>query len=700
MKIQAPQIKQVQSMGRANLSGVASVAAAVSSLGAAERQLADHAAGVAKEFIRREEKASFANSMTEVKTDTAKWVEENAVKKEFSAEELKGKVKGIKLTTTNSDQYGDLVEMPRKNIPAHEVYPQLLEAKLKGAMEASAANIINPLDRQAFIETRTTYNADTVLSATLKAADQQYTYQRNESDIKRKDALMRGDFAIADFEVENFEGTELEKRQRYEQNEQGKEIWQADSLIQMEDVDGMQNLLNYLKDPYYAKKGGPLPERKNIEVQNRLKSKIGSMVIRRGASDKQFTSEMRFKGKDMLAALNNGRMQPAEQVAKMQQALDSVGLTTLSIKLRRAEKTAPVIDAFYKTPAAEHETITNSFFNEGITTGNEAIALRNFLLEQSKKVEKEINRDANGVYQRRNFSQQLILGDKGYFSETVKRGKQASNAFKVPSQPLTAPAANQLAENFKSASVNTMTGFIEQVLSEVPEKADQDAIFTQIDRVKNGNLNVYADMVERGDKQTIKEIERGNRLRLDPAMKKALIPSDLAVNILPEIKQVFPLSIQAKEYREAVMDYYAADAEKNGVFDETFYNSDRMERAIKAVIGNVVDYNGRKFLLPNNELDAGDFENWVDNIPLSYIKQLGGVSGMGSEDVMKGLRSGDIILQPSTKRGQYLLYDVMGRVMQTENTDEGKPSNFTLIYDRTQVRDTLSFDAFKAKAVK
>jgi len=167
MKISAPQYKGVESLGRNNLSSVNTLANAVSSKGSAARALANQVAKVATEFVQREEKANFNNVLSDTKVEVDGWKEENNVKEFFNGSELQGRIDGVELSKKGTDQYGDEIDIPIKNIPAYKVYPQLLAKKLEGVMNANAKRILNPLDRQAYIESRQVYNADEVRAASL-----------------------------------------------------------------------------------------------------------------------------------------------------------------------------------------------------------------------------------------------------------------------------------------------------------------------------------------------------------------------------------------------------------------------------------------------------------------------------------------------------------------------------------------------------
>ncbi len=685
MKISAPQIKGVQSLGRANLSALGGVASGVSAVAKAERAAFNNAAQLASEFAQREDKASFDSTVADTRLSENNWVSENGAREFFDGKELSGKVDGVELSDKGTDQYGDEIDIPKKRIPAYKVYPQLLEKKLTGDMHAKAKNILNPLDRQAFIESRSVYIADETRTAQLKAMQDQNTYQRAESDAKMKQANLSGDKVGADLLASNFNGSELEISERLRVNAEQKEIYDGDALIRIEDTSGIKDMLNYLKVPDYTQKGGPLTDRQNINLQNRLESKLGGLTVRREGVYKVYKEELTQAAQDMNTAQDNGVIQKEGDVDKMRKRLDDVGLSALSIDVRRAEHKAVAVDKLNKVPEILHAAIVSESVR-GMDK-NKAEAFAADLTKKSQQIAREVQKDPNGFYQKQHLSEPIVPGTKAFFKRSVSAGREASAIYRTPFKALTDEVANNLATQFEGGTIEAKKAFITQVLIEVPEKKDQDVLFTQIDQKKNGNLNVYADMLERGDGPGLKLIEEGRLLRQDK--KLDLTPDDLTDKINVELNGIFMIPSERQQYREAVMDYYARTANEDGELGKQFTNTTRMDNAVKAVVGNFVEYGDSKLLLPNNQIDGDGFEDWVDNLPPAYIDQLGGVKGMTGAQLLENIRSGGFRLRPSKKRGEYLITDVRNDYLKTNDPKDGQPINFTLVFDRTQRRTVV-----------
>lgn len=697
MKLPQFQSTQVQSLGRANTGAVGRVAAAKSGISSAKSALLNHMAKVSSEFIRRDEKAKFDAGLSESNISESQFVEKEGAKEFYSADELQGRVdNSIRLNDKETDANGNEVTVPRKQIPAYEVYPQLLRNKLQGDMEAIAGTIPNPIDRQAFIESRSQRNAQLNTSTGLKAANEQYNYLRSESDARRKQAILNGDIQTANFLATSFDGTEFEIKARLTQNQQGLEVWNADELIRIsqpvpEDISAIKNMISYLQDDNYREKGGPLPERKNIDLQNRLRSRLNSLQTGSASGQKVYKAEIKQAGQDMISDMKDGTLFDSESVEKMRGQLKGVDLYDLDIDVRRAEKIAPLVDIMYKMPVTSHEVMINELM--GKDDSRDANVLRRELLIKSRSIRERVSKDATGLYQER-IGELPNPNQPGFLSKSLQSSREASVLYNIKAQPLSDLAASQFSRQFKFSTISEKQNFIESVLSEVPEKADRDALFTQIDKKNAGNLNVYADIIERGEEEAIKAISEGKKLRGDKALGLTPKDSDALINV--ELAGVFKLNTELQQYREAVKDYYAKLANDESEFNEEFADNGKLNDAIKIVVGNIVDYDDRNFLLPNNELDADSFEEWIDDLDNQYIDDLGGVAGRDAKFVLQAVRDGDFTLHPSLTRGEYLVRDATESYLMTATPQAGGSIPFRLVYDRNAPqKKALSWFDFK-----
>jgi len=697
MKLPQFQSTQVQSLGRASSGAVGRVAAAKSGAGSAKSALLNHMAKVSGEFIRRDEKAKFDAGLARSNISESQFIEKEGAKEFYTADELQGRVdNSVRLNDKEADADGNEINVPRKQIPAYEVYPQLLRNKLQGDMEAIAGTIPNPIDRQAFIESRSQRNAQLNTSTGLKAANDQYLYLRNETDARIKQAISNGDIQTADFLASTFDGTEFEIKERLARNKQGLEVWNADELIRIsqpvpEDIAAIKNMISYLQDDNYREKGGPLPERKNLDLQNRLRSRLGSLQAGFTSGQKVYKEEIRQKAQDMIANMNDGTLFDSETVEEMRGRLKDVDLRALEIDVRRAEKIAPFVDFMYRNPVMDHIPMINELM--GKDDSSESRVLRRNLLTVSYRVAERISKDVTGLYQER-VGSSPNPNQPGFFAKSLQSSREAAALYKIKALPLSDLVASQYAKQFKFKTIGEKQDFIKRVINDIPEKADRDALFTQIDKKNAGNLNVYADIIERGEEGVIKAISEGKKLRSDKRLD--LIPKNTDALINVELAGVFKLNTELQQYREAVKDYYAKIANDEGAFNAGATDPDDLQDAIEIVVGNIVDYDGRKFLLPNNELDADGFESWLDDLSYEYIDDLGGAAGRDAKFVLQAIRDGEFTLHPSLTRGEYLIQDADGNYLMTATPQVGKSIPFRLPYNRNAPKKrAMSWHEFK-----
>ena len=446
-----------------------------------------------------------------------------------------------------------------------------------------------------------------------------------------------------------------------------------------------------LQDPHYQQKGGSLPDKKNTEIQNLLNAKITSMDVRATAKTKVYKEQTKLDARDLIAASHNGVIQDSDKVTELVKTLGIMGENKLMLQVMRSQKIAPAIKGLQMLPDKDHQAFIGEVIPR-LATGNEAEALKTFFNKKSNQISRRIQDDARGLYEELNVSKPLVAGTKGFFKNTIELRNQASRTYGVKAKALTKKIANNYAKQFQFATIGAKKELIAMVASEVPNKSDRDAIFTQIDQQKNGNLNVYADLMDRGEELVVDAIEEGRQLRNDKTLN--LVPKDIKPAINVELANVFVSNTERRSYLEAVMDYYAKLNDVDGIFNEENYNSERMKIAIKAVVGNIVEYQGKNFLLPNNEMEAGDFEDWIYNLDPAYITELGGIENLTPEKLLEMIKDEEIIISPSLVRGEYLLMDLEGNYLSTKNTDGGKSSRFTLIYDKTKSKDTSGWWPF------
>jgi len=144
----------------------------------------------------------------------------------------------------------------------------------------------------------------------------------------------------------------------------------------------------------------------------------------------------------------------------------------------------------------------------------------------------------------------------------------------------------------------------------------------------------------------------------------------------------FATASEQKAAAESTMDLYAKLARDNGLYNKESVDSYLFDAAVMLAAGNVVEYEDRQIMLPNNELTAESFEDWIQYLEPSYIDTLGGVDGIDNSVFVKGIADGDIQMRPSGVRGEYYLTDATGMFVRSSETD----TPFVFKYDKNAPR--------------
>jgi len=296
MKITGAKVNQpVQTMGRGSTAAIRAKAGAVAGLSNAQSGVVDHLAKVGAEYIERKERMEVDSNGSEFMVESDAWQQENAPKEYFTAGEVEGKIPAgsVQLTKEVSDADGVTSSVPRMKIPRHEVYPYLLDNKMKSLTEAKSAGITNPIKRAAFIQKANEYSANRKLTAGLKAANEQKVYE-NKATVANTNKLLhtkaKPQYVMQS--AEKLQGTPSEKSE-YELGTQRQLEWRAiDEQISNGNVPAMQTSLAMYQDPNYGKgehqyfaedraAGGPHSELNRYDAIKRLESALKSETSRK-----------------------------------------------------------------------------------------------------------------------------------------------------------------------------------------------------------------------------------------------------------------------------------------------------------------------------------------------------------------------------------------------------------------------------------
>lgn len=257
MKLPEIHYSQVESLGRHDTGGITALASAERQKGAVSQQAMQQLAGVAADYIARQENMEYDTQLADASIELSQWEMENKAKAFYTSEEIEGLPDHIKRTITGTDGLGNPVSEPRTSIPAYEVYPLLLEQKLQGMIKEKAENITNPHLRREFINTSETVAAERVMRASIAAEEAQRSYVIADGKERAADAAENGNFLAAASIIAKLEISDLEKKQLIDAAEFKDAVFYVNEAIRSTDQETVMVMRSTLEDPNYD---GPLNE--------------------------------------------------------------------------------------------------------------------------------------------------------------------------------------------------------------------------------------------------------------------------------------------------------------------------------------------------------------------------------------------------------------------------------------------------------
>lgn len=283
MKLPMIEYRQVETLGRADTGAPSAMAAAQQQRGNVLQKAMGQLAEVTAQFIERKENAEYNNNMAETSIEVSEWEGQNGGRATFSAEDIEGLPDYIPRTETGTANNGDKVSVPRKAIPAYEVYPLLLEQKLRGVIKEKAEKISNPRLRQDYINKSEAVAAEKIMRATISAEQQQQAYMLADGKDKIKTAATRGDISTAFFLIDQLETSDLVKKQLKEEAEFDVEVFYVNSAIRSTDQEAILMMRQALDDPNYS---GQLNEAQRQGSINALNTRFVQIDAERDADRK------------------------------------------------------------------------------------------------------------------------------------------------------------------------------------------------------------------------------------------------------------------------------------------------------------------------------------------------------------------------------------------------------------------------------
>ncbi len=686
MKIPSVKVGQVQSVGRRNLGAVGGVDAAQQKLEAATTGAIQAGVKLVDQYATRKLEMEAEKNKSEAFDNITDFVKNYSARDAYDAEELKGLglEETIRMTDTGNDDAGNSVEHLRKNIPAYEVYPALLDNKLKSVKESYAKNITSPKLRKDFESEMDEIYRQETLKTVVSAERAQLKQQKTDTEARAISYAMNGDKESALKQYDLFKGTDKEREDLRLKIDQ---VHEQEKYGEARRTNNVLDLLKYKKELMaddYAKKGS-LGTDQNLVEQAKIDAKLGKLRTNSKSIDRMQKAQTVKTANNTITSLEDGVLNGLDSVGDIGTALLQVQQEALALKVADAARRAPAVVEMYQTNPALHDKIIDKNIAQNFK-GVNANAAREILTAKSEEIAARQFKDGTGVFVERIVDREDIPGvnDENYFSTMLAYSKRAKLSFNIGTKPLPEKVARSLSDRLKNQTVPEKMTFVQTVASQVSDKGDLNAIFKQLDSEGANDLTVYADILDRDLGSAIETISIGQSNRLDKTLK--LLPKDIDTEINTQLFTAFSNPVERQAYVELVKDYYAGKTKKH---DPNKTDKNLLKESIAVVAGSVVNYRGETFLLPNNTIGADGFNRWVRRTSSRYIDELGGIQGMESPAAMQAIRDGDLTFSAASERGQWKLKDVEGNYVNYKAgavDEDGAPLTGNFIFKYRELR--------------
>ena len=309
MKLPQIHYSQVESLGRHDTGGITVLAGAERQKGAVSQKAMQQLAGVAGDFIARQENKEYNDQMAAMSIELSEWEGRFNAKQFYTADDIVGLPDDIRRVITSSDDNGVLLSKVRDDIPAYEVYPHLLNQKMQGMIKEKADKITNPHLRNDFINKSEAVGAEKLMRASIAAEQAQQAYTLAEGKTDARAAADSGDLRTALFRVEQLEVSELERDQMVDEVELRVEIYDVVQASRSNNQETVMAMRSMLTDPQYS---GNLSEAQRSAGISDLNSQLTILGLE-GIEDRQTALDIRDNNRLYSAGLGNMTHEEVEE---------------------------------------------------------------------------------------------------------------------------------------------------------------------------------------------------------------------------------------------------------------------------------------------------------------------------------------------------------------------------------------------------
>ena len=255
MKLPDIKYRSVETVGRHDLGALGAVANAVGQKGRVMQQGMEAVSAVTEDYLVRKQNAEYDDQIASMQIEFSEWNTKYGAKDFFTSEEVVEFGLSDHLIDrfeTTTDDGGRQVTLERKSIPAYEVYPHILSAKLAGMTADKVEKISNPMLREEFERKAAVNEANLNMQAAFNAENQQEKFILEKGILEYQNAADRGDAIAALFYIDGLATDDLHKEKLVQDAYYRAEFSDVSSAIRSNEPETVMAMLSMLTDPQYS----------------------------------------------------------------------------------------------------------------------------------------------------------------------------------------------------------------------------------------------------------------------------------------------------------------------------------------------------------------------------------------------------------------------------------------------------------------
>ena len=674
MRLPVIQYGETQSFGRRDPMDPVRIASAEAR---ALANASDTMAGISQTLSRRQNDIEYRRNTTKFMTEHMNWVEKNAGKEYYTAEELPADLPFAR-TEKVVDEQGNLVEVPREQIPAYEVYPTLYGKMLNSLVDSFSGSFTNSDVEAEWLEEARQKAVGSIANAKLNAIEKQRVFGIKQTVSFKNRALDAQKYDLARELIKGNPDLEPDDARAYlDEIDEREETDRYELLLTNLHEDGLRAALDYLTktDTY----DGALEPHEARAYASVIRGALTSLQVGRKSLAKEQEAELKYDVNNIIDVLKKGeRVHPATLSVAQAQIKDVD--TVLARKLNLAIDYSDLFHQLAVFPVTKQQANLEEIEKIARTryeNSAEAGVLVTWLKEGLSKIQASIANDQIAFWNDIATESIPELDVKNIGESLAQRktyAKAIANNWRVGLKFFSKAEANEFVEFLATQPAEGKLAVAQQISAALGE--DAYAVFSELDIKEAGVFTTAGRLMAENDPNTAKLLFQSEEYFKDNPSLVSEIKTDLERYVDAALGPAYEAQPQERrQLREAVVSLYAYQTrgERQVALDE-----DIADKAITALTGGLAEVGSSLVRVPYRGMPAAAFEDWVDRLTPYYIDKQGGTFSYTSDQVINRLQGGELTLLHTPVRGEYVLYDNMsGNLIHQK--DGTKP--FVLKYD-------------------